>query len=106
MIDNKEIEFDPSENPNVITTPMSKHDKGISAINDVLYVATVSELMTLLPIIKKNLLQANLFPGYIEKCYCYAVQPNGCRLLKEGTQRVMDNHILLIKKVPSIENLC
>ena len=32
MIDNKEIEFDSSETPNVITAPMPKHDKGISSI--------------------------------------------------------------------------
>ena len=56
MIDNKEIEFDPPETPNVITAPMSKHDKSISVIDDVLYVATVSELVTPLPIIKNNLL--------------------------------------------------
>ena len=69
MIDNKEIEFDPSETPNVITTPMSKHDKGISVIDDVLYVSVVSKLVTPLPIIKKNLLQADLFPSYIERWY-------------------------------------
>ena len=46
MIDNKEVEFDPLETPNVITPPMPKHDKGISAIDDVLYVATVNELVT------------------------------------------------------------
>ena len=69
MIDNKEIECDPSETLKVITAPMPKHDKGISAINDVLYVATISELMTPLPIIKKNLMQAGLFLGCIDKCY-------------------------------------
>ena len=56
MINNKEIEFDPLETPNVITAPMSEHDKGVSAIDDVIYVATVSELVTPLPIIKKNML--------------------------------------------------
>ena len=72
MIDNKEFEFDPPETPNVIIAPMLKHDKGISAIYDVLYVANVSELVTPLPIIKKNLLQADLFLGCIKKYYCYA----------------------------------
>ena len=72
MIDNKEIEFDPPETPNVITAPMPKHDKGISVIDDVLYVSTVSDLATPLPIIKKNLLQASLFSGCIERCYCCA----------------------------------
>ena len=56
MIDNKEIEFDPPETLNVINAPMPKHAKGISAIEDVLYVATVSDLVTPLSIIKKNLL--------------------------------------------------
>ena len=69
MIDNKEIEFDPPETPNVITAPMPKHDKGVSAIDDVLYVSTVSDLTTPLLIIKKNLLQVGLFLGCIERCY-------------------------------------
>ena len=56
--------------------------------------------------IKKNLLQASLFPGYVEECYCCAVQPNGYRLLKEGIQRLMDEHIILIEKVSYAENLC
>ena len=33
MIDNKEIEFDPPVTPNVITTPMPKHDKGVNSID-------------------------------------------------------------------------
>ena len=56
MIDSKEIEFDPPEIPNVITAPMPKHDKGINDIEDVSYVSVVSDLMTPLIIIKKNLL--------------------------------------------------
>ena len=36
MIENKEIEFNPLETPNVITTCMLKHDKGLNAI-DVVY---------------------------------------------------------------------
>ena len=30
----KEIEFEAPENPNVITTPMPKHDSGVNAIED------------------------------------------------------------------------
>ena len=56
MINNKEIEFDPPETPNVITTPMTKHDKSISAIDDVSYISIANELTTPLSIIKKNLL--------------------------------------------------
>ena len=72
MIDAKEIEFDPPETPNVITAPIPKHDKGISVIDDILYVSTASDLNTPLLIINKNLLQAGLFPGCIERCYCCA----------------------------------
>ena len=46
MIDNKEIEFDPPETPNLITTLIPKHDKGINSIDGVPYVAYVSELVT------------------------------------------------------------
>ena len=35
MIDAKEIEFDPLETPNMINAPMTNHDKGVNAINDV-----------------------------------------------------------------------
>ena len=105
MIDNKEIEFDPPETTNVITSPMSKHEKGVSSIDDVIYVSTVSELVTPLPIIKENLLQAGLFLGCIERCYCCAAQPNGCKLLKEGVQRLIDNHIILVEKIVYAKNL-
>ena len=56
MIDNKEIEFDPPETPNVISAPMPKHDKGIGAVENVLYVTTVGNVVTPLSTIKKNLL--------------------------------------------------
>ena len=34
LIEAKEIEFDTSEKPNVITAPMPKHDQGVKAIED------------------------------------------------------------------------
>ena len=102
----KEVKFDPPETPNVITAPMKKHDKCISAIEDVLYVASISYVVTPLSTIKENLLQASLFSGCIKECYCCTVQPNGCRLLKEGVQRLMDEHVILIEKVLYAENLC
>ena len=73
MIDNKEIEFDPPETPNKITTPMPKNEKGISSIDDVSYFSAIRDFTTPLPIIKKNLLQVGLFFGYVERCYCCAV---------------------------------
>ena len=73
MIDSKEIEFDPPETPNVNTAPMPKHEKGINAIDDILYVFAVSDLINPLTIIMKNLLQASLFLSYIERCYCCTI---------------------------------
>ena len=74
MIDNKEIEFNPPETPNVITAPMPKHDKGISSINDVLYMATISELVTPLPIIKRICCRPVYFQVVLKNVT--AAQPN------------------------------
>ncbi|XP_058765417.1 uncharacterized protein LOC131638901 [Vicia villosa] len=63
MIDAGEIEFDPLETPNVITAPMPNHDKAINTIMDTVYVNDVRDLSTPLPVIKRKLLQAGLFPG-------------------------------------------
>ena len=69
MIDNKEIELDPLETRNVITTLLPTHDKGMSAIEDVLYVTSVNDVITPLSTVKNNLLQAGLFPGCVKECY-------------------------------------
>ena len=61
MFDAKEIEFDPPETPNVITTPMPNHDKGVNSIDGVSYISVASDLTTPLMIVKKKLLQAGLF---------------------------------------------
>ena len=56
MIDSKEIEFDPPKTLIVITPPMPKHDKGINAIEDVLYVTSKSDVVTPLSTSKENFL--------------------------------------------------
>ena len=96
MIDNKEIEFDPPETPNVITAPMPKHDKSVNVVEDILYVTSVNDVVTLLSTIKKNFLQDGLFLGCVEGCYCCAVEPCGCGSLKKGVQILMNKHIILI----------
>ena len=65
----------------------------------------MSEFTTPLMIIKKKLLQADLFLGCIENYYCVS-QSNGCALLKEGIQRLMDDRLILFEKTPSMESLC
>ena len=106
MIDSKEIEFDPPETPNVITAPMPNHDEGINAIEDVSYVSAISDLTTPLMTVKKKLLQVGLFPGYVENCYYCASQSNGCVLLKECIQRLMDDRVILFEKIPPMKSSC
>ena len=84
MIDAKEIEFDPSETPNMITVLMPSHGKGVNAIDDVSHVSTISDLATPLMTVKKNLLRADLFSGCPENCYHCAYKNNGCVWLNKG----------------------
>ncbi|XP_058774811.1 uncharacterized protein LOC131649084 [Vicia villosa] len=105
MIDAGEIEFDPPETPNVITAPMPKHDKTVDVVNQDSYFTNVMSLTTPLPLIKKKLLQAGLFPGCVEGCYYCSSQSNGCVMLKTGIQRLMDNRTILFERMPYMENL-
>ncbi|XP_058754998.1 uncharacterized protein LOC131628147 [Vicia villosa] len=106
MIQAGEIEFNALETPNVITAPMPKHNTTINAIMDVVYVHDVRDLSTPLPVIKRKLLQAGLFPGCDVGCYYCASQPNGCENLKRGIQGWRDRRTIMFEKIPSVENLC
>ena len=66
LIDNKTIEFDPPQIPNVTMAPMPNHGKGVNAIEDTICVSSVEDLTTPLTIIKKNLLKARIFPGCLK----------------------------------------
>ncbi|XP_058733008.1 uncharacterized protein LOC131604592 [Vicia villosa] len=94
------------ETSNVITAPMPKHDKAVNVVDQDSYVTDVMSLTTPLPVIKKKLLQAGLFPGCVEDCYYRSSQSNGCVMLKTGIQRLMDNRTILFERMPSVENLC
>ena len=52
LIDNKVIEFDPPETPNVITAPMPSHGKGVNVVDDVSYVSSIGDLTTPLITVK------------------------------------------------------
>ena len=67
MIEVREIESDPRvKTPNVINAPMPDHGKGTNAIDNDSYAFYVSEITTPLRIVKKDLLRANLFPGWFD----------------------------------------
>ena len=68
LIDAKEVEFDAPEKPNVISAPMPKHGHNAHVVEEDIFVVTVDDLMTPLPIIKLNLLKAGIFPGCEEDC--------------------------------------
>ena len=82
LIEAKEIEFDASEIPNVITAPMPNHGRGVNAIDDDMFVTSVEELVTPIITVKWNLLQVGLFPGCGEGCHLCLSLPTGCYLLK------------------------
>ena len=100
LIDAKEVEFEAPEKPNVISAPMPRHGYNANAIEEDLFVATVDELLTPLPIIKMNLLKANIFPGCNKDCHMCLSSPTDCPLLKTGIQRLIDNQEILFENAP------
>jgi hypothetical protein len=91
MIEAGEIEFEPPETPNVITAPMPNHDKTVNAVDDGSHISNVADLTSPLPIIKRSLLQAGLFPGCAEDCNLCILRPEDCLKLKNGIQRLMES---------------
>ena len=81
-----------------MTASMPKHGHGVNAVGDDLFVTSVEEISTPLMIVKKNFLLAGLFLGCGEGCHMCSILPAGCRLLKSGVQRLMDNKEILFEK--------
>ena len=92
------MEFDAPEKTNVISSPMPKHGHNAHFVEEDLFVITIDDLITPLPIIKLNLLQAGIFPGCEEDCCLCSSLPTDCPLLKLGIQRLMDNQEILFEK--------
>ena len=84
LFEDKEIEFDAPKIPNVITAPMPKHGRDVNVVEDVMFVTFFDELVTALLTIKRNLLNASLFPGCDESCHICLSLPTSCHLLKAG----------------------
>ena len=51
---------------------MQNHGKGVNAVEDTIFVASVEDLTTPLNIIKNNLLKAGIFLGCVKDCVCCA----------------------------------
>ena len=69
LIDAKEVEFDALEKPNVISSLMPKHGHNIHAIMEDTHVTDVVDLLTLLLVIKENLMRVGIFPVCGKDCY-------------------------------------
>ena len=52
LIEEKEIEFDPPETPNLITAPIPKHNQCVNVVNDECFVSSMNDLTTPLSAIK------------------------------------------------------
>ncbi|XP_058761629.1 uncharacterized protein LOC131635043 [Vicia villosa] len=105
MIDAGEIEFDPPETPNVITAPMPKHDKAVNAINQDSYVTSVMNLTTPLPLIKKKLLQAGLFPGCVEDCLAQNLKFEDVSVISKTPVRIPTKGPIRITVEPKVAPL-
>ena len=79
---------------------MPRHGHNANAIEEDLFVATVDELLTPLPVIKLNLLKAGIFPGYYKDCHVCLSSSFDCPLLKKGIQWLMDNQEILFENAP------
>ena len=77
------------------TAPLPNHGKVVNAIDDAIYATTVDELTFPLMSVKKELLQAGLFPGCARNCSRCTSQPHGCESLKEGIQKLMDDCVIV-----------
>jgi hypothetical protein len=101
LVDSKAINFAPS--PNVNANPMPAHGQmGVNAISEDkgrIWVTDVNRLKTPLAEVKRQLLRNGVFPGCDDCCAVCTVVPNGCVLLREAVQRLMDEGSLIFEKI-------
>ncbi|KAI5394763.1 hypothetical protein KIW84_061398 [Lathyrus oleraceus] len=101
LVDSKAINFAPS--PNVNANPMPAHGQmGVNAISEDkgrIWMMNVDQLRTPLAEVKRQLLKNGVFPGCVDCCVACTVAPNGCVLLREAVQRMMDEGSLRFEKV-------
>ncbi|KAI5435573.1 hypothetical protein KIW84_022115 [Lathyrus oleraceus] len=101
LVDSKAINFAPS--PNVNANPMSVHGQmGVNAILEdmrTIRLMNVDQLRTLMAEVKRQLLKNGVFPGCDDCCAACIVTTDGCVMLRETVQRMMDEGSLSLEKV-------
>ncbi|XP_058766815.1 uncharacterized protein LOC131640439 [Vicia villosa] len=103
LIDSKAIEFTPTQGPNVVQNPMPPHGthaaNAIEVVEDARLVKDVTELGSLLPLLKIELLRMGLYSGFGELCTdCMAIS-SVCDKGKSGIQQLIDNGYLQFEHV-------
>ncbi|KAI5445523.1 hypothetical protein KIW84_013669 [Lathyrus oleraceus] len=100
LVDSKAINFAPS--PNVNANPMPAHgQRGVNAISEEggIGLLRVDQLKTPLAEVKRQLLLNGVNPGCGVDCDECTISVNGCDLLRETVQGLMDDGSILIEKV-------
>ena len=98
MIDSKETEFTPYNQPNVIQNPMLTHKvTSVSAIEKhegLNLVKDVNQLRISMSFDKEKILERNIFPGCALSCKKCGDHPNGSDELKMGIQKMIDQNFI------------
>ncbi|KAI5431293.1 hypothetical protein KIW84_035463 [Lathyrus oleraceus] len=100
LVDSKAINFAPS--PNVNANPMPAHgQRGVNAISKEgrIGLLRVDQLKTPLTEVKRQLLLNGVHLGCGDDCAVCTISVNGCELLRETVQGLMDNGSIQFEKV-------
>ncbi|XP_058746081.1 uncharacterized protein LOC131618951 [Vicia villosa] len=103
LLDSKAIEFTPTQGPNVVQNPMPPHEthaaNAIEVVENAHLVKDVTELGSLLLLLKKELLRMGLYSSCGELCTdCMAIS-SVCDKVKGGIQQLMDTGYLQFERV-------
>ncbi|XP_058733066.1 uncharacterized protein LOC131604652 [Vicia villosa] len=103
LIDSKDIEFTPTQGPNVVQNTMPPHGahapNAIDVVKDALLVKNVIELGSLFPLLKKELLRMGLYSGCGEFCVDFLANSSACDNLKSGVQQLIYSGYLKFERV-------
>ena len=101
LVDSKAINFAPT--PNVDANPVPMHGPmGVNVMSEdkrKIEVTDVDQLRTPMSVVKRHLMKSGVFPGCDNRCAACAITANGCVMLRETIQRMMDERRLRFEKV-------
>ncbi|XP_058784698.1 uncharacterized protein LOC131659539 [Vicia villosa] len=103
LLDSKAIEFTPTPGPNVVQNPMPPHGShaanALDCVEDTRLVKDVTELGSLLPLLKVELLRMGLYAGCGELCNDCMATSSVCDKVKNGIRQLIDSGYLQFERV-------